>query len=104
MSSAGDEDAVGALAPGAGDPPLANRVRPRRLDRGLDDPHADRGEDCVERVGVLGVPVSDQELQAASPLTEVHEDVPGLPDRPGGGRVGGDAGQVDAAIVVLDDE
>lgn len=71
---------------------------------GLDDPHADRGEDCVERAGVLGVPVSDQELQAAGPLTEVQEDVPGLLDRPGGGRVGGDAGQADAAIVVLDDE
>jgi hypothetical protein len=55
MSSAGDEDAVGALAPGAGDPPLADRVRPRRLDRGLDDPHADRGEDGVERAGVLDV-------------------------------------------------
>jgi len=32
MSSAGDEDAVGALAPAAGDPPLADRVRPRRPD------------------------------------------------------------------------
>jgi len=30
MSPAGDEDAVGALAPRAGDPPLADRVRPRR--------------------------------------------------------------------------
>src|ERR1019366_8605831 len=30
MSPAGDEDAVGALAPRGGDPPLADRVRPRR--------------------------------------------------------------------------
>ena len=35
MSPAGDEDAVGALAPRAGDPPLADRVRARRLDRRL---------------------------------------------------------------------
>jgi len=33
VSPAGDEDAVGALASGAGDPPLADRVRPRRLVR-----------------------------------------------------------------------
>jgi len=57
-----------------------------------------------ERVGVLGVPVSDQELQAVGPLSDVHEDVPGLLDRPCGGGVGGDAGQVNAAIVVLEDE
>jgi hypothetical protein len=30
MPSAGDEDAVGALAPRAGDPPLADRVAPHR--------------------------------------------------------------------------
>src|ERR1022692_738644 len=59
MSPAHDDDAVGALVPGAGDPPLADRVRARCLDRRLDDPHAGRGEDSVERVGVLGVPVSD---------------------------------------------
>jgi hypothetical protein len=53
MSSAADED---ALAPGAGDPALADGVRPRRLDRRCDDPDAGRGEDGVERVGVLGVP------------------------------------------------
>ena len=104
VPSAGDEDAVGALAPSAGDPPLADRIRTRRLDRRCDDPYVGRGEDRVERVGVLGIPVSDQELQAVGPLTGVHEDVPGLLDRPGGGGMGGDAGQVDAATVVLDDE
>jgi hypothetical protein len=65
---------------------------------------AGRGEDRVERVGVLGIPVSDQELQVAGPLAEVHERVPDLLYRPCGGRAGGDAGQADAAIVVLDDE
>jgi hypothetical protein len=66
--------------------------------------NAGRGKDCVERVGVLGIPVSDQKPQAAGPLAEVHENVPGLLDGPGGGRVGGDTGQVDAAMVVLDEE
>ena len=74
----------------------------RRLDRRCDDPDADRGEDGVERVGVLSIPVPDQELQAAGALAEVHDGVPGLLHRPGGGRVGGDAGQVHAPIVVLD--
>jgi hypothetical protein len=52
---------------------------------------------------LLGIAVRDQELQAAGLFAGVHERVPGLLDRPGGGRVGGDAGQVDAAAVVLDD-
>jgi hypothetical protein len=104
MSPASDEDAVGALAPRACDPALADRVRAWRLDGRGDDPHAGRGEDGVERAGVLGISVSDQELQAVGPLAEVHEDVPGLLDRPCGGGVGGDAGQVDTAMVVLDDE
>jgi hypothetical protein len=63
MSPAGDEDSVGALAPGAGDPMLADRVRPRRLYRRGDDPHVGRGEDRVERVGVFGIPVSDQDFK-----------------------------------------
>ena len=40
VSPAGDEDAVGALAPGTGDPAFADRVRARCLDRRRDDPHA----------------------------------------------------------------
>src|ERR1035438_959741 len=104
MSPAGDEDAVGALAAGAGDPALADGVRARCLDRRLDNSHAGCGEDSVKAVGVLGISVSDQELQTVGALAEVHERVPGLLYCPGGGRVGGDAGQVDAASVVLDDE
>ena len=65
MPPAGDEDSVSALAPGTGDPPFADRVRSRRPDRRGDDPRAGRSEDRVERVGVLGIAVPDQELQAA---------------------------------------
>ena len=98
MSPAGDENAVGALAPRAGDPPLADRVRPRRLHGRGEDPGGGRGEDGVERVGVFAIPVPDQELQAAGAVPEVRERVPGLLDRPGGGRVSGDVGEVDAAL------
>src|SRR5450631_633845 len=63
MPSAGDEDPVSALAPGTGDPPFADRVRGRRLDRRGDDRRAGRGEDGAERAGVLGIAVPDQELQ-----------------------------------------
>jgi hypothetical protein len=59
VPSADEEDAVSALAPGAGDPPLADRIRTWCLDRRCDDPYAGRGEDRVERVGVLGISVSD---------------------------------------------
>jgi len=104
MSLAGDADAVGALAPDAGDPPLADRVRPRRLNGCCDDPHAGRGEDRVERIGVLGISVPDQELQAVGALAEIHERVPGLLRGPDGGGVGGDAGQVHTATLMLDDE
>ena len=86
VPSADEEDAVGALAPGAGDPPLADRIRRWCLDRRCDDPYVGRGEDRVERIGVLGISVSDQELQAVGPLTGVHEDVPGLLDRVGAGN------------------
>src|ERR1017187_2038394 len=48
MSPAGDEDAVGALAAGAGDPALADGVRARCLDRRLDNSHAGCGEDSVK--------------------------------------------------------
>ena len=104
MPSAGDEDAVGALASGGGDPTLADRVRARRPDRRGDDAHAARGEDRVEPVGVLGVPVPDQELQALGSLPEMHQHVPGLLHHPGGGGMSGNPGQVDAAVMVLDDE
>jgi hypothetical protein len=64
VSLAGDEDAVGALAPGAGDPALGDGVRARCPGRRCDDPDAGCGEDGAEAVGVFGIPVSDQELQA----------------------------------------
>ena len=60
----GDQHPVQALAAGAGDPAFGDRVRARSPDRGLDDPHANRGEYSVERRGELGVAVPDQEFEA----------------------------------------
>ena len=79
---AGDQHLVQALAPGTGNPPLRDRVRPRRLDRGLDDPHAGRGEDRIEGRGELGIAVPEQELDAASVILEGHQQVTGLPGHP----------------------
>ena len=43
VPSAGDQHPVQALAPGAGHPAFRDRIRAGRLERGLDDPRADRG-------------------------------------------------------------
>jgi hypothetical protein len=50
---AGDQHPVQALSPGAGNPPLRDRVRTRRQGRSPDDPHADCGEHRVEDGGEL---------------------------------------------------
>src|SRR5689334_909295 len=91
---AGDQHPVQALAAGTGDPPFGDRVRAWRLDRGLDDRHADGGEHRVGRGGELGVPVMYQKLQAVSLFCEVHEQVAGLLGHPRAGGAGSDAGQV----------
>ena len=49
----------------------ADGVRPRRPDRGLDDPDALGGEDGVEGRGELGVSVTDEELDRRSPARRV---------------------------------
>jgi hypothetical protein len=54
---AGYQHPVQALAPGAGNPPLRDRVRTRHPDRRPDDPHVGSGEHRVKGGGELGVPV-----------------------------------------------
>jgi hypothetical protein len=101
---AGDQDPIQALTAGAGNPAFRDRVRPRRLDRRLDDSRLGRGEHCVERCGELGIPVPDQELEAVSLIVEMHQHVAGLLGHPVTSRVSGDPGQVHAAGAVLDEE
>ena len=104
MPLPGDQHPVQALAAGAGDPAFGDSVRARRPDRGLNDPHADRGEQRVERRDELGIPVTDQELQAARLTLKVHQEVTGPLSHPRAGGVGGDPGQVHAGGAMLDDE
>jgi hypothetical protein len=52
-----DQEPVVAFAPHGLDPALGDRVRPRRADQRLDDPHAERDEHFIEDAGVLGVAV-----------------------------------------------
>ena len=87
---ASDQHPVRALAPGACDPAFGYSIRARRLDRYLYDPHADRGEHCVERRGELRIPVPDQELQAVCAALEVYQQVAGLLGHPRADGVGGD--------------
>jgi hypothetical protein len=54
MPFAEDQEPVGALAAERADPSLGDRVRLRRLDRCVDDPDSDRGEDRIEGRGELG--------------------------------------------------
>jgi hypothetical protein len=79
---AGDQHPVQALAAGAGNPAFRDRVRPRRLDRCLDDPDPGRREHGGERRRELGVPVPDEELEAAGVVAEVHQKVASLLGHP----------------------
>jgi hypothetical protein len=82
----------------------AKRVRPRRPRRSPDHVDTFGGEHRVERPGVHGVPVPDEEPARSTSVAEVRRQVAGLLGGPGGGRVGGNAEDVDAAGSDLHDE
>jgi hypothetical protein len=56
-----DEYPVQALPPDSPHPALGEGVRPRGLDRSEDGGDALGGEDRIEALGELGVPITDQE-------------------------------------------
>lgn len=72
---AGDQHPVQALAPGAGNPPLRDRVRTRRPHQRPDDPNPGCRERGVERRGELDVPVPDEELEDVRLIFKVHQQV-----------------------------
>jgi hypothetical protein len=74
-----DQDMVGALPPYAADEPFRIAVRPRRAGRDLHDVHAFGLEHRVERRGEPRVPVADKEPERRRPITQVHDQVAGLP-------------------------
>jgi hypothetical protein len=103
VTAAEDEHPVEALAPDGADEALADGVRPRSLDRGLDDPDDVGGEDGVEGGGELGVAIEDEELDRVRPVGELHREVPGLLGDPAGDRVRRDAGDPHETRVVVDE-
>ena len=97
-----DQQVVETFPAQGADEPFRDRVRPRRPDRGADDPDVGTGEHGIERGGELAVSVADQEPELVGAVAEVHEQVAGLLGDPGSGGVGGDPGKVHAATLVLD--
>jgi hypothetical protein len=82
-----DQHSVGAFFADAADEPLCITVGSRRVGRDLDDVEAFGGEDSIEGVGELGVPVADQEAERGDLIAQVHQEVDFL--APGGARVTG---------------
>ena len=80
------------------------RFRFGHLRRAGQNPDAFRLEHGVERIGELACAVPDQELDCSGALAEVHQDVAGCLCRPRAVGMRGDAGEMDAAGLVFDDD
>ena len=87
MRLAEDQHAVQELAAQGADEALADRVHPRRLDGGAQDPGAGGLEDGVERGGEVRSAVADQEPDVLEPLAEAEGEVAGLLHGPVAGGV-----------------
>jgi hypothetical protein len=99
-----DQQPVQALSADGTDPPLRVGVRVRRLDRRNEHLGALGAEHVVERATELGIPIAQQELDAAPLLAEHQQQVPCLLGDPGAVGVGSHAGEMDPAGVQLDEE
>ena len=73
-----DEHPVGDLCPGGEHEPFRVSVRPRASRRDLHGLDADVRQDCVERPSELPSPVTDQEPEIRSAITQIHQEVAGL--------------------------
>jgi hypothetical protein len=72
--------------------------------RRLQHPDTGAGEDGIEGLRELGVPIADEEPEAVRGLAEAEEQVPGCLGDPLSGRARCDAEEVHAAAVDLDYE
>ncbi|MGW6476351.1 hypothetical protein ACWGDS_00045 [Streptomyces sp. NPDC055059] len=105
MSFARDQDAVGGLASARSDPALGGGVHPGHARQDGHHPGADGGEECVEALGEVSRVVPDEESDFfGACVIPVHKGVSGALGGPCGGDMLGDASDVDAAGVVLDEE
>jgi hypothetical protein len=99
-----DQEPVEAFASGAADPALGVRFRLRRGDRGADHAETFGAEKSVEGFGQFDVAVADHDLRSPSLRMERCEQLARLLRRPGAVGVGGDAGDVHAPPLKLDEE
>jgi hypothetical protein len=97
-----DQGAVQDLVPAGLYPPLHDRIHTRGADRARDDLDALAGEHGIERLGELGMAVTDQILHSCAGVLEVHDQVPRDLGDPSLSGVGGDTENSDAATGVLD--
>ena len=67
----GDQQVVETFPAQGADEPFRDRVRPRRPDRGADDPDVGTGEHGIERGGELAVSVADQEPEPVGAVAEI---------------------------------
>ena len=79
-------------------------VRPGTTGRAFDDVDTFGGEDGVEGVGELGVPVADQEAKRVDLVIEIHQQGAGGLGGPGRGRMGGHPEEMNLPGAHLDDE
>ena len=93
LAAVHDQDPIEELSAKAADPPLRDRVRSGRADRGAHDLDAFGAEHGIEHGGELAVSVPDQVLEPAGPIAEIHDEVPGALGHPRPVRVGGDPEQ-----------
>src|SRR6266487_2931082 len=99
-----DQDPVETFAPDAADPALRVRLRLRRSDRRPDHRDPLLVKESVEGVGQLDVAVADQDSRLFALVPEGCEHGACLLGDPGGVGVGGDAGDVHAPALELDEE
>jgi hypothetical protein len=104
LPTPGDQEMVQTLLAHGADPALGDGVGVRSLDRREDDLGAEPVPDVIEGPGELAVTVADQEPEGGGLLIEHGDEVAGLLDDPGTCGVGGDASQVHAPVVQLDDK
>ncbi|WP_370382910.1 hypothetical protein [Catenulispora sp. GAS73] len=98
----GDEDAVGAFTADGADEPFGDGVHRRGLRCGRDRCDASGTEQRIEHGGELGIAVSDEMGEAMPGGFDVGGEVPCELGGPGGGRMPGDAEQVDPTRAMLD--
>ncbi len=99
-----DQQPVEKLPAQGTDDPFADRVRSGRLRRAGENPDAFRLEHRVEGAGKLAGAIPDQEPDRSRALPEAHQKVARRLSRPRAVRIRGEAGQVNAAGAVLDDD